>query len=590
MDKSFVQNSVSTFFWTKLLPIIDKVCNDLSPAGCIHRISNVDLDLGVIQDGDVHKINLREFEFSFRRQLQEKIDTQPTYFANPTFDNKALQTNIDSNLADNNKNQSEQNVADDSRLQKNLSNSAQELLEFFIETGSLPWWAEAQNTEIVSQSFQRVCESNSAYVRQKFLHWIEYSALRKRIILHISEDELFNLIGLYFPKKSIAIIQKVFENPFVELKKIPKDALKLNRWILWEAVFVLIIKKIDTISLTVPNCISIEEIESSVLSLLSSDIRKNIEQQNRKLSSSHNADKEIREQGNSITEINKETSSNTIESSDKPTYKDSDIIENIRGNKNESEIKRSQIQNKISNEDRNDNDWEINNKPEKTDEKQTQKQKKRSYDDKSLAKGKENNSISDQIADNHGDTGQKKVEYFPNKKEHYIPKQTIEEYYISNSGLVILWPFYTNFFTQLGFIENGQFKDLYCQHRAAYVLQYLSTGVPSLIEFSMPLIKVMCGIPLYHPFEPMDELTEDEMKDSDTMLEAVISQVEILNNMSIDGFRGSFLLREGVLKPQNSQWNLNVKRETFDIVLDRFSWPFNIVKLPWMEQVIFADW
>ena len=70
----------------------------------------------------------------------------------------------------------------------------------------------------------------------------------------------------------------------------------------------------------------------------------------------------------------------------------------------------------------------------------------------------------------------------------------------------------------------------------------------------------------------------------------MIAQAPILNNMSIPGFRGSFLLRLGILSLRDGIWLLRVERETYDLVLDRFPWGFEWVKLPWMETPLQVEW
>ena len=64
----------------------------------------------------------------------------------------------------------------------------------------------------------------------------------------------------------------------------------------------------------------------------------------------------------------------------------------------------------------------------------------------------------------------------------------------------------------------------------------------------------------------------------------------ILRDMSIAGFRSSFLLRDGQLSTRDGNWLLRVQRETHDIVLDRFPWSARVVKLPWMDAMVVVEW
>jgi len=60
--------------------------------------------------------------------------------------------------------------------------------------------------------------------------------------------------------------------------------------------------------------------------------------------------------------------------------------------------------------------------------------------------------------------------------------------------------------------------------------------------------------------------------------------------MSINGFRGSFLLRQGSISAGEGSWLLRVERETYDLVLERFPWSWQWLKLPWMEYPVRVEW
>ena len=64
----------------------------------------------------------------------------------------------------------------------------------------------------------------------------------------------------------------------------------------------------------------------------------------------------------------------------------------------------------------------------------------------------------------------------------------------------------------------------------------------------------------------------------------------MLAGLSIDGLRGSFLLRAGQLSAQDDHHLLRVERQSWDIVLARLPWSSNIVKLPWMAAVLQVQW
>ena len=85
-------------------------------------------------------------------------------------------------------------------------------------------------------------------------------------------------------------------------------------------------------------------------------------------------------------------------------------------------------------------------------------------------------------------------------------------------------------------------------------------------------------------------LSAEEMSECELLLSAVIEHAPILHNMSITGFRGTFLLRQGILSQRDGAWLLRVERETYDIVLERFPWSVDWIKLPWMAAPLRVEW
>lgn len=166
----------------------------------------------------------------------------------------------------------------------------------------------------------------------------------------------------------------------------------------------------------------------------------------------------------------------------------------------------------------------------------------------------------------------------------------VEEAYVENAGLVILWPFLERFFRHLDLLNAERFRDASAACRAVGLLQYLATEDPTGPEFLLPLNKVLCGLEPVDLFEFDEPVSDNEMAESGRLLEAAVEHAPILRNMSAEGFRGSFLLRKGVLSASDGAWLLRVERESYDVVLDRFPWPFDWIRLPWMPAALRVEW
>ena len=165
-----------------------------------------------------------------------------------------------------------------------------------------------------------------------------------------------------------------------------------------------------------------------------------------------------------------------------------------------------------------------------------------------------------------------------------------EALYINNAGLCLLWPFLVSFFERLELVQNGHFNSQAAKQCAVSLLHYLGTEELNPPEYLLPFNKLLCAMEIDEVFDLKTPLTAVRTQACDELLGAVIDHAPILNNMSINGFRGSFLLRRGILSAGEGSWILRVERETFDIVLERFPWSWQWFKLPWMEYPIRVEW
>ncbi len=167
----------------------------------------------------------------------------------------------------------------------------------------------------------------------------------------------------------------------------------------------------------------------------------------------------------------------------------------------------------------------------------------------------------------------------------------VDELYVYNAGLVLLWSFLPRFFETVELVKDKQFVEgPISANKAAALLQYLADGNTEPPEYQLVLNKALCGLPLEMVFEPPEAPAPEILAAADALLEAVITHATSLGKISVDGFRRSFLQRKGILSFQDGHWLLQVERQSFDILLDQLPWSFRIVKLPWMEYVLQVEW
>lgn len=169
-------------------------------------------------------------------------------------------------------------------------------------------------------------------------------------------------------------------------------------------------------------------------------------------------------------------------------------------------------------------------------------------------------------------------------------KEPEDVLYINNCGLVLLHPFISAYFTDIGLLEKKNFINEAAQQRAILLLHYLATGETEAAEFNLVMQKVLCGYRLEDTLPAAIEITETEIEESKKMLHAVIDYWPPLKNTSIEGFQTTFLQRQGRLSTIQSGWLLRVEQKAVDILLGKLPWGFSTIRLPWMSSMMNVEW
>lgn len=172
-----------------------------------------------------------------------------------------------------------------------------------------------------------------------------------------------------------------------------------------------------------------------------------------------------------------------------------------------------------------------------------------------------------------------------------VPQAPLEEpVFIENAGLVLLWPFIGRCFTMLGYTEKGLFKDMGMANRAVHLLQYMATAEEQVPEYLLVLNKLLCGIPVFEAVERDVVLTAQEKEEADALVRAVIGNWDKMNKLSVPAFRDSFLKRSGRLIENETSWTLRVDQISYDMLLDTLPWTIGMIKLRYMEKVLYVEW
>ena len=161
---------------------------------------------------------------------------------------------------------------------------------------------------------------------------------------------------------------------------------------------------------------------------------------------------------------------------------------------------------------------------------------------------------------------------------------------VANAGLVLINSYIAMLFERLEITKDGAFKDGECQQDAIHYLQYVVTGLSNTEEALLPLNKVLCGMPISQPVKDGITIADEQKELIEGLIKAVINYWPAIGQCSIDGFRGNWLVRDGLLTEQDDRWELIVEKRAYDLLINRSPFSFSIIKHPWMKKPLHVTW
>ena len=161
---------------------------------------------------------------------------------------------------------------------------------------------------------------------------------------------------------------------------------------------------------------------------------------------------------------------------------------------------------------------------------------------------------------------------------------------VRNAGVVLLNSYVPVLFERLGATTNKQFSNTAAQSDAVHYLQYVVTGLSSTEESFLPLNKVLCGLPLSQPVKDGIDISEANRKLIEDLILNAIGHWPTIGQCSINGFRGNWLVRDGMLLEHDDKWELTVEKRAYDALINKFPFSFSIIKYPWMPKALHVNW
>lgn len=164
---------------------------------------------------------------------------------------------------------------------------------------------------------------------------------------------------------------------------------------------------------------------------------------------------------------------------------------------------------------------------------------------------------------------------------------------VGNAGLCLLAPWFVRLFAMFGWLdeERKKFRNTASKIRAVFLLQYTVCGEErEWREAELAFNRLLTALPGNVPLPGHLPLTEEERQTADSMVAGVKANWPQMGGTSVEGFRGSFLLREGTLEQEEERWLLTVEEKAYDILLETVPWGFRQIRLPWLKKHVQVRW
>ncbi|KRB56439.1 contractile injection system tape measure protein [Flavobacterium sp. Root186] len=453
---------------------------------------------------------------------------------------------------------------------------------YFLETGTNAWWTTLNpDFKIVDDTtFGEVL--NDETFPFKWANAVQKPIVRTRFIKQFSDGQIVTIIkkGILFKKNSgdssakiirISAIKKHLENSTAKNQLIPNQ-----RFLTWEIVVLSILEtKTAIVKQKLSRLIySVFEFhkKNSFLehkALFLKEIENQIENQN-ELELLANLDAivlVIEKKLGKVILKEKETGIETVAKPQAAIKTDTEI-------ENETKIKTEKIQ-------------ENNEKTAPNPDLILLKNKEANvHSDDENIESLSNNS-KEKTPDNHEEVIDKKESFF--EKEHEILGTDISELYLDNAGLVLIHPFLKSLFDNCKLLNKD--NTINNPEVATHLLHYIATGKEQDYENAMAFEKFLCNIPIAQPIERNIVLSEEMKKEGAAMLQAVLSNWDIMKTSSAELLQNEFLQRPGKLSINGDETpTIIIEKKTQDILLDKLSWNLSIIKLAWKKRIIYVNW
>ncbi|MEL6554539.1 MAG: contractile injection system tape measure protein [Cyanobacteria bacterium J06621_11] len=625
-----LQNQISTLYHHHIVPLIQAHCDQLSEDGQLYRLDTLEIDLGEIALETLEIDFVKQATEYLPKQLAEIITATLSTHSQSTEESTVSLTSESATIGENNTAAlrsntylSTEELNGDRTSHSHLHNNPQlECFTHFLETGRLPWWSESISTSALEECTQHLRHQFPTQIKALLQAHIKHPTRIDRLVYHFSDRTQQDLICLLKPSWSDWLTDYAKDAPILlrSLKSQKTISDQHRRNLFWRGLWC----QLPLIAKASPHA---KTVIYSHLVYLFTSLGIALEGDRTPLSQLHHTLSQRAENTLSLPtqqalkSINQSavTAPSTANTSDtqsslKTTFQQLTALLSTTQSAHSSSPNIIQLQSRLTALIDNSKHPAWSAITHKTFSVQIEVLVAKLMDflrwrSLSIGESPTPQSITqpiEQLLQTLQSPTKESVLPRPSAADCVSPTPALptpplhntttpsfshsEDIYIQNAGLIILWPFLPRFFEKLTLIKNNQFLNEQTTQRAICLLQWIATENLDMPEHLLSLNKLLCAHPMPAPVEPMLEITETEKTECETLLRAVIQNWTALKNTTLPGFRKAFLQRKGRLTPADGLQRLQVEHESYDILLDQAPWNIQVVKLPWMPELLHVEW
>lgn len=161
---------------------------------------------------------------------------------------------------------------------------------------------------------------------------------------------------------------------------------------------------------------------------------------------------------------------------------------------------------------------------------------------------------------------------------------------VKNAGVVLINSYIPILFERLGLVKDKKFVSVSAQEHAVNFLQFVITGQSVTDEYLLALNKVLCGLPVNHPVKNTIDISESDRKLIKGMIQAIIGHWPAIGSTTVNGFRGNWLVRDGLLVEKGDRWELTVDKRSYDLLINKSPFSLSKIRYQWMDKQLFVKW